>query len=143
MKKQLVAVFCAVTLAVTPIAFNGCGSLTQQGLPTISAETSDQVILRAEQAAEGALLTFDTFVKVERDNEAPLKMVNPAIHDFANYIRRNGKNWIVTLRNTTKAFKANRTTENRASLNTILATLTSAVSETNKYIQQAKGVVKS
>ncbi len=104
----------------------------------ISQQNTDQIILRAEQTAQTARLTFDTFVRLERDNEAMLKTVNPAIHTYANYIRTHGLDWVTSLRQATVTFKVNRTPENQASLNTILETITNAVSETNKYIAVAK-----
>jgi hypothetical protein len=135
--KKLIASFClAITLIVSPISFSGC-----KQLPSLSAQSSDQIILRAEQTAQTARLTFDTFVHLERQNEALLKQVNPKIHEYANTVRRNGLNWVTSLRNATKAFKANRTPENQASLNTWLATLTNATTETNRYIAQSKQAV--
>ncbi len=107
-------------------------------LPTVSTQSTDQIILRAEQTAQTARLTFDTFVRLERDNEAMLKQVNPSIHTYANYIRTNGLYFVDVLRAATNTFENNRTPENQASLNTILATITNAVSQTNKYIAVAK-----
>jgi hypothetical protein len=137
--KKLITSFClAITLVVSPIGFNSC---TQP--PSLSAQNTDQVILRAEQTAQTARLTFDTFVHIERDNEALLKQVNPKIHEYANTIRRNGLDWVTSLRTATKAFKANRTPENQASLNTWLKTLDNATKETNKYIATAKSAVSN
>lgn len=126
-------------LGAVPLCFQGCA---EYKLPTLSQSASDQIILRAEQTAETAKLTFNAFVHLERDNEAFLKNVNPGIHTWAETVRRNGLNWIVSLRNATKTFKQNRTPENQANLNTILLTLTSAVSETNKYMTQAKQITQ-
>lgn len=141
MKRQLLRIIVAALIvsgawSIAPVTFTGC-----KQLPSTSSETSDQVILRAEQAAQTARLTFDTFVHLERDNEALLKQVNPAIHQYANTIRRNGLNWVDSLRAATKAFKLNRTPENQASINTWLATLTTATTQVNQYIAQAKTAV--
>ncbi len=124
---------CLPLLPLAPVVFTGC---QQPG--AISQQNTDQIILRAEQTAQTSRLTFDTFVRYERDHEAMLKQVNPAIHTYANYIRTHGLDWVTSLREATKAFKANRTPENQASLNTILATITNAVSQSNKYIAQAR-----
>ena len=119
---------------VLPLAIEtGCVSP-----PALSQQSTDQVILRAEQTAQTARATFDLFVHLERDNEALLKTVNPQIHVYANTIRAHGLDWITSLRDATKAFKANRTPENQANLNTWLITLTNAITQTNKYIAQAK-----
>lgn len=124
--------------AVAPLGPSGCSFAPQ---PTLSASASDQIILRAEQTAQTARLTFDTFVHLERDNEAMLKTVSPAIHTYANTIRLHGLDWVTSLRNATKAFKANRTPENQATLNTALATITAAITETNKYLTQSKAAI--
>jgi hypothetical protein len=140
MKKLFISLYLSLALVTTPIAFNGCQAF-QQKTVEISALDADQIVLRAEQAAETAKLTFHTFVHLERDNEAMLKTVNPQIHLYANTIRANGIGWIKSLRNATEVFKANRTVDNRATLNTILATLLAAVSNTNNYITQSKSAI--
>lgn len=130
------AIICGA-FAVAPIGPSGCTSVNP---PTISVAATDQIILRAEQTAQTARLTFDTFVHLERNNEALLKQVNPQIHEYANKLRRNGLNWVTSLRDATKTFKANRTTENQATLTTLIATLTQAIGEANTYITEAKKV---
>lgn len=141
MKRLLTSYCVALALIVAPVSltFQGCRTTTEIA---VSAETSEQIILRAEQTAQTSLLTFDTLVRLERDNSDALVVVNPKIHEYANYIRGNGLNWITSLRNATKTFKANRTAENKSNLNTWLVTLTKAVTETNSYINKAKAVVK-
>ena len=139
--KKLLASFClSIALITAPVAFNGCALFQQQPVE-ISAQNADQIILSAEKAAETAFVTFNTFVHLERDNEALLKTVNPQIHVYANTIRDHGLDWIVSLRNATKTFKANRTPDNRASLNTVLVTLLSAIGDTNKFIGQSKSAI--
>jgi leucyl-tRNA synthetase len=136
--KPVCYALCVLSLFASPVAFNGCG--TTSGIPPLSQSATDQVILRAEQTAETAKLTFNTLLHLERDNEALLKQASPQIHVWTETVRRNGINWIVSLRNATKDFKANRTSANQATLNTALTTLTNALNETNKYIAQAKKV---
>ncbi len=137
MNRLLVSFCVAIALITAPVAFNGCGTT---GTLAISAQSTDQVILRAEQSAEVAKTTFNTFLHLERDNEAFFKKVNPQIHLWAENIRANGINWIVALRDATKTFKATRNAENQATLNTALLTLTNAVQLTQKYISEAKKV---
>lgn len=129
------AIICGA-FAVAPLGPSGCSSVNP---PVLTEQATDQIILRAEQSAETAKLTFNTFVHLERDNQALLANI-PAIHQWAENIRRNGINWIVSLRDATKNFKANRNAANQATLNTALITLTNAVNETNKYIAEAKKV---
>ena len=126
-----------VGLAVAPVTFNSCVSTAPSSM---SVAATDQIILRAEQTAQTARLTFTTFVHLERDNEAILKQVSPSIHTYANTIRTHGLDWITSLRDATKAFKANRTPENQANLSTWISTLTNAVAQTNKYIAEARKV---
>lgn len=131
----ILALLFAGCFAVAPLGPSGCSVAPQ---PTLSAQASDQIILRAEQTAQTARLTFDTFVHLERDNEAVLKTLNPQIHIYANTIRAHGLDWITSLRTATKTFKANRTAGNQSNLNTWIITLTTAVSQTNKYLAEAR-----
>lgn len=131
----IASVLIAGAWAVAPLGPTGC---TLAPTPTLSAQASDQIILRAEQTAQTARLTFDTFVHLERENEELLKTVNPQIHVYANTIRAHGLDWVTSLRVATKTFKANRTPENQSNLNTWIATLTNAITQTQKYIAQSK-----
>jgi len=141
MKKILMSLFLALALITAPIGFNGCALFQQSALPSISEQNADQIILTAEKAAETAKVTFNAFVHLERDNEATLKAVSPQIHIYANTIRDHGIDWIESLRNVTKTFKINRTPDNRATLNTILATLLSAIGDTNKFITESNTAI--
>lgn len=141
MKRKLLRILVAVLIVsgawtIAPVSFTGC-----KQIPSTSQQTADQVILRAEQTAQTARLTMDTFVHLERDNEALLKQVNPQIHQYANTIRRNGLNWVDSLRAATKAFKANRTPENEATVNTWLTTLITATTQMNQYIAQSRQAI--
>jgi hypothetical protein len=133
----IASVIICAAFAVAPIGPTGCSSFNP---PTQTQASTDQVILRAEQTAQTARLTFDTFVRLERDNEDLLKQANSQIHVYANTIRAHGLDWVDSLRTATKTFKANRTAENQATLNTWITTLTNAITQTNKYITQAKKV---
>ncbi len=128
-----------IGLGALTFGHSGCVSTTLPGT-TLSEKNTDQIILRAEQSAEVAKTTFNTFLHLERDNEAFFKKVNPQIHAWAENIRVNGINWIVALRDATKTFKANRDSANQATLNTALLTLTNAVQLTQRYISEAKKV---
>jgi len=91
---SILAILFAGCFAVAPLGPSGCSFAPQ---PTLSAQSSDQIILRAEQTAQTARLTFDTFVHLERQNEAVLKTVNPQIHVYANTIRTHGLDWITSV----------------------------------------------
>ncbi len=137
---KLLAYLCLSLALVTapiaiPVAFTGCKQAT------FSQQSTDQVILRAEQTAQTARLTFDTFVTLERQNDALLRSVNPAIHQYANYIRAHGLDYVKSLSQSIDTFQANRTAQNQATLNTWLTTLNDAVRQTNLYLAQSKATI--
>lgn len=132
---------CAVSigLGLAVISPVGCQSYPwPSGQPSLTTDATDQVILRAEQTAQSARLTFDTLIHLERDNEAMLKEASPQIHEYANKLRRHGLDWVTSLRDATKTFKANRTPENQANISTWIATLSEAINEAQGYISTAK-----
>lgn len=98
---------------------------------------SDPVVVNAERFTAVAADTFDLFVHTEYDNRAYLATVDPHIHTYANFIRVNAKSYLQSARTMTKAFKANRSPENKANLTTALAVLTAAIGETQKYLVKA------
>lgn len=133
----LASLIAAGCWAIAPVTLTSCKTTV---IPALSQKNTDQIILRAEQTAETARLTFNAFVHLERANEALLKQFNPQIHVYANTIRLHGLDWIDSLRTATKLFKANRTTANEANLNTWLTTLTNAVTQTQNYITESKKI---
>jgi len=97
---------------------------------------ADPVVVNAERTANLAADTFDTFLKIEYDNRAALQTLSPAIHQYAETVRAKGPTWLASLRALTKAYKFNRSSENKASLQTAIAVVTAAMQESNKYIGQ-------
>jgi len=97
---------------------------------------ADPVVVNAERTASLAADTFDTFLKIEYDNRAALQTLSPAIHQYAETLRAKGPTWLASLRALTKAYKFNRSPENKASLQTAIAVVTAAMQESNKYIGQ-------
>jgi hypothetical protein len=98
---------------------------------------SDPVVVNSEKTTQVAFDVFDAFVTLEHNNRAQLAAVSPEIHKYAEVIRRNGLTWLGTARSLTKAYKTNRTPENKASLLTAVSVLTTAIAESQKYIAQA------
>lgn len=132
-------------VAALALAFNGCETISE----TYKAATTgynlsasgqtgvvndDQIVVRTEQALSIALDTFDLFLKIEHQNKDALKNVSPSIHELAENIRRNGKNWIKSAQTAKNTYKHNRTAENHANLMTAYKTLSSAIEESKKYI---------
>ncbi|MBA3652376.1 MAG: hypothetical protein H0W66_13075, partial [Chthoniobacterales bacterium] len=56
---------------------------------------------------------------------------------YAEVVRRNGTNWLQSARVLTQSYKLNRTPENKASLQTAIAALQTAMTESNKYLAQS------
>jgi len=99
---------------------------------------SDPVVVNAERTTQLALDVFDTFLLWEYTNRATLQVLDPKIKDAADFIRARGQTWLETARAMTKAYKENRTFENKANLNTALAVLRAGMGEAERYF--VKGV---
>lgn len=118
--KQIVSVSLCLILA-------GCATL----LPG-----NDPVVVNAERTANLASDTFDTFLKIEYDNHAALETVSPEIGKYAETLRVHAPTWLGSLRALTKAYKFNRSPENKASLQTGVAVVVAAMTESSNYIGQ-------
>lgn len=97
---------------------------------------NDPVVVNAERTANLASDTFDTFLKIEYDNHTALESVSPEIGKYAESLRVHAPTWLATLRALTKAYKFNRTVENKASLQTAVAVVVAAMQESSNYIGQ-------
>jgi uncharacterized lipoprotein len=149
--KGIAPVFCALILACLALIFcAGCDTIktTYQAATTgfslsASAQTGvvndDVIVVNTEKALAIALDTFDVFLKLEYDNRAALSKL-PQVHAFAENVRRNGKNWIVSARNAKDAYKHNRSALNHANLVTAYKTLKAGIEESRKYINAHSGV---
>jgi hypothetical protein len=94
----------------------------------------DPIVVNAERTTAIALDVFDTFLHYEYDNREALAKISPDIHKVAETIRRHGKEWLITARNLTKAYKENRSDQNKFQLVTAISVLQSAMSESTKYL---------
>lgn len=101
---------------------------------------NDPVLVRAESVTATAFDTFDSFLKLERNQESYVKANAPQVHQFANSLRRNAADWLKTARITTEAYRTNRTDENRANLNTAIAVVQAALSQVTVYTSQLNQV---
>jgi hypothetical protein len=97
---------------------------------------ADPIVVNAERTANVASDTFDTFLKLEYDNRAALLTLSPEIHKYAEVLREKAPTWLASLRALTKAYKFNRSSENKASLQTAISVVTAAMQESSKYIGQ-------
>lgn len=117
-KRTIPTLFLAVILC-------GCASI----LPG-----NDPLVVNAERTAAISLEVFDVFLKFEYDNREALAKISPDINRTAETIRRNGKNWILTLRAVTRSYKQNRTPEGKFALITALSVVQTAIAESQKYM---------
>lgn len=104
---------------------------------------NDPVVVNAERTTQLALDTFNVIEKLEFDTYAALKQTDAAtaikVRTFVNILRAKSPQWLASARTLTKAYKENRTAENKANLDTAIAVLTSATSTANNYIAEIKG----
>ncbi len=101
---------------------------------------ADPVEVDAEKTVGVASDTFDTFLKMEYENVDLVRSNAPGVHKFAEYLRQpmayQGTNYardivIVLQANTVRrAYKLNRSADNKASLTTALAVVSTALKET-------------
>lgn len=121
MKYALVAIVASATLWIAPLAtvgLVGCGG----GCASVN-QGQDSLVVNSERLQATALAIMDTFVAVEENNRAYLRTVSPEIENAANKIRREGKTALTELGAVTRAYKSNRSAENKANINTWLKTL--------------------
>jgi len=123
--KQIKSCNVAIVLLVA-LFIASCSTLTPG---------SDPIIVRAQQNIQQAKTTMNAFVTLEDQYTAKLKSINPNIHKAAESIRAHGQQWLTDGFN---AIEIYRTTKDQSALNQALAVLAQAVSDSQKYINQAK-----
>ena len=78
------------------------------------------MVVYAERTTLAAMDRIDTFLRFERSNEATL---GKEVHKVAESLRLQAPRALRMARTATKTYKANRTAENKASVDTALAVL--------------------
>lgn len=141
MKRMLliVSLVCSFTLSGCETSRN----LYRAATTSVSEQTATQLIVNAEKTTIIAKDSIDTFLKLERQNDAAYRQISPKIHQYAEYLRApvvfegvtipRGVSFLKSARNATKAFKYNRTSENEANLRTAYQTLQAVLSEIRRY----------
>src|SRR5947209_15503639 len=122
---NLLSIFASLAL----LGCAGCAALDKG---------ADPIEVRAEQTIQTASDTMDLFIGVEYDNQALIEAKLPAVHQFAEYLREKipndvndaskgatprGIGLIDSVNQVRRAYKANRTPENKASLAAAVAAL--------------------
>lgn len=97
---------------------------------------SDPVLVNAERITSLSFTTFDSFFALERAQEVYVKAHAPEVHKFANSLRANAPKYLATARATTEAYRLNRDAQNKASLQTAIAILQTALSQVQVYSAQ-------
>lgn len=105
----------AVLLFTLPIGvFTGCVAV-QEG--------SDPFVVNAERFQQAAVDTVDSFLLFERENRGALLALNPEIKKAADDLRVQFPPALQSSKDVLRAYKANRTEANRASVETVLSVL--------------------
>lgn len=101
---------------------------------------ADPVVVNAEKTTSVAVESLNTFFKLEASNHALVKERLPEVAKWTNYARANAPKWIESARQMTKAYKANRTDENKANLTTAIAVLSKAIGQVQIYTTQVSSL---
>lgn len=96
----------------------------------------DPVLVRAEQTEQTAFATMDTFVNLERDNEALLRTLVPGIHAAAEAVRLKGPAAIRDLRDVIATYKAAKAGA-KPDLSTALAVVEQILRDVQSWIAKA------
>lgn len=142
MRQKLIALLAVVCLVGATPSCTNTGALPFVS-PSANVAASTYSVQAAEKLLLGARDTLDLLLNLDDINRALVKEKLPAVHAFAEKMRRD--NYAInTLQRADRAkntFKHNRTADNQADLNTIMMTVFQLKSdmETNVLkIQKAK-----
>lgn len=92
----------------------------------------DPAVVNAERIAGIATDTVYSFLKFEETNREVINSIDVML--VAKNLSKNFPLYIDTLRSCTKAYKYNRTPENKVSLNTAISVVNAAMIEAQKYL---------
>jgi hypothetical protein len=137
--KKLNQYLCSIAVLGVLMTWTPMLSTCQPGSTGTSAtytQAHDPVVVNAEKTLRISKDTFDLLLKLEHENAADAAKISPKIHEFAEYLRGNAPNWLISANNLKNTYKHNRTSDNKANLLTALATLDQATAEARTYINQ-------
>lgn len=129
MKKLLQIIVLSVGLALLP----ACDTFMQAPLTT-PLPVNASVVTNAEKTLRVSKDTFDFFLKLEYDNQTLVKSQFPQIHAFAEYLRKNAANWLITTNKLKNDYKHGNG-DLQALLNA-LSNLTTNVNTANQYVSK-------
>lgn len=111
--------------------------MLQSGCAAVKAG-QDPVVVNAERLAANSYDVVDAFLTLEQNQRAVLWQVDQSIKHTADKLRHEFPEALKSLRATTKAYKQNRSAENKATVVTWQAVINQLLSEL--YSAQAKAV---
>jgi hypothetical protein len=101
--------------------------------PTIGG---DQVVINAEKTLRISKDTLDLFVSLEYHNQAQVKARFPAIHEFAEKVRRTAPALLKTANDAKNAYKYNRNGTTAGQLWAAMAAVTKLAADAQTYLAQ-------
>ncbi len=120
----------------------GKGQLTPATGVYDTNAVADTLVVTVENVRAIALDAMDLLMKTEFENRELLLKANPAIHDFAELIRRDGKKSLDALTQAKIAFQNSRSSEDSTKLKNALAAVQSFLSSAVKYLAEAAAAKK-
>jgi hypothetical protein len=116
-----------IPLVALALYLNAC-----QLFPVTQPNTD--VVINAEKTLRLSKDTFDLFLHLEKDNQAFVKSKLPQVHVFAQNLRKNAPDWLITANNLKNDYK-----HGNGDLNALMAALnilTQNISTAKNYINQ-------
>lgn len=102
------------------------------------APGNDPVLVGAQQTISAAQNTFALIEKTEYEVYPSFKSADPEsaakVRTFVNTLRANQKHWLSTAFSLQETYRTNRSSENKANLQTALAVLADAIAKSNEYL---------
>lgn len=127
--KVLQILVLSAFLAATP----ACETFMKTPL-TASLPVNASVVLNAEKTLRTSKDTFDFFLKQEKDNQVLVKETLPQLHTFAEYLRKNAANWLITADRLKNEYKHGN--GNVQALLAALNVLNDNITTANQYISK-------
>lgn len=121
-------ILVALPVIIIPPLLTGCAAIT----PGHSA-----FVVRAEQTAEASFDIINGYLEFEKFNRNILWAKDHEFKHVADNLRTNSLPAIEALRVATKAYKQNRTSENKATLNTWLAVVDQLILQAQSQLAKA------
>ena len=99
---------------------------------------NDPVVVNAERITASAAETFDGLFRTEAENHAVIKARAPAVAAGVNKLRQVAPEALDAARAVTKAYKNNRSAENKANVGTAIAVLQSLLDQARQYLTEVQ-----